>query len=99
MELPSTLSGIPGPVLASNLVRHFSPYIITSTTLMMLIILMAAKIVHIMAVPTACKPAIEKTVVTEATMDRTQLLIATALADLPGFDSTRYTDVGVNALI
>lgn len=41
----------------------------------------------------------ETTAVTAPTMERKQLVIPTAVAEDPGFESTKYTDVGVKAHI
>lgn len=58
-----------------------------------------ANMVNKMPGPSAFKEVLEKIVVIAAIIDRTQLFIATALADLPGLESTRYTEDGANAHI
>lgn len=60
---------------------------------------MAAKMVNKRPGPAASKQELEKIVTIAATIYRTKLLMAMALADRPGLESTRYTEVGVVAFI
>jgi hypothetical protein len=87
------------PDLFSKSVLHFLPYIITNKTKTILTALIALNIVKRIPGPRARKQDVEKVVVTAANINRTRLLIATALADLPGFESTRYIEAGLRALI
>lgn len=66
---------------------------------MILTKLIPAKIENKIPGPTARKQEVDIIVAAAAKIDLTKLFIATALADRPGFESTRYTEVGVNAFI
>lgn len=65
----------------------------------MLAMFMVARIVNRIPGPNASTAIDETTVVTAPTIERKQLVIPTAVAEEPGLESTRYTDVGVKAHI